>query len=225
MALDRSVHDPDGIRAGRTDQRGSGAEAAAWRDESGGASGATERAEVRTRAEYYAACTEGDRAIPADEDGRPEGGRPEGGRPEGGRPEGGRPEGGHQEGGRPERSGWDAVDAGSRPALDALRVTPERRTHILDGDAYGGGHRHGTGRPGKTEFPASWDDEKIVDTLLDVARQPDRVPGYQERNGNWVTRGTREDVEVVAIVAGDGRVWSGWPLPGGPGVVKNPKER
>jgi hypothetical protein len=31
-------------------------------------------------------------------------------------------------------------------------------------------------------------------------------------------------VEVVAIVAGDGTVWSGWSLPGGPGVVKNPKE-
>jgi hypothetical protein len=197
MALDRTARDPDGIRAGRCDQRGSGAEAAARRGERGGA---TEPAEVRTRAEYYAACTEGDRGTPGDEDHR-------------------------QEGGRPERSGWDAVDAGSRPALDALRMTPERKTHILDGNAYGGGHRHGTGRPGKTEFPASWDDEKIVDTLLDVARQPDRVPGYQERNGNWLTRGTREDVEVVAIVAGDGRVWSGWPLPGGPGVVKNPKER
>jgi hypothetical protein len=197
MALDRTGHDPDGIRPGRTDQLGSGAEAAVGRVESSGAGGP---AEVRTRAEYYAACTEGDRASPADEDHRPEGGRPE-------------------------RSGWDAVDAGNRPALDALRMTPERRTHILDGDAYGGGHRHGTGRPGKTEFPADWDDEKIVDTLLDVARRPDRVPRRQERNGNWVTRGTREDVEVVAIVAGDGRVWSGWPLPGGPGVVKNPKEK
>jgi hypothetical protein len=200
MALDRTAHDPDGIRAGRTDQRGLGAEAAARRGERGERGAPAESAEVRTRAEYYAACTEGDRGIPGDEDRRPKGGRPE-------------------------RSGWDAVDADSRPALDALRMTPERKTHILDGDAYGGGHRNGTGRPGKTEFPASWDDEKIVDTLLDVAQQPDRVPGYQERNGNWLTRGTREDVEVVAIVAGDGQVWSGWPLPGGPGVVKNPKER
>src|ERR1700678_4145235 len=70
-------HDPDGIRAGRTDQLGSPAEASAQQDEPGGATGP---AEVRTRAEYYAACTEG---------------------------------------GRPERSGWDAVDAGNRPALDA----------------------------------------------------------------------------------------------------------
>jgi hypothetical protein len=214
MALDRTAYEPDGIGADRIDQRGSGAEATVGRVESGGAGGATDPAEVRTRAEYYAACTEGDRAIPADEDHRQEDRRTTAA-----------DEDHRQEGGRPERSGWDAVDAGNRPALDALRMTPERRTHILDGDAYGGGHRHGTGRPGKTEFPVSWDDEKIVDTLLDVARRPDRVPRRQERNGNWVTRGTREDVEVVAIVAGDGRVWSGWPLPGGPGVVKNPKER
>ena len=58
MALDRTGHDPDGIRAGRTDQLGSAAEAAAQRDEPGGATGP---AEVRTRAEYYAACTEGGR--------------------------------------------------------------------------------------------------------------------------------------------------------------------
>ena len=124
---------------------------------------------------------------------------------------------------RTKRSGWDAIDAENRPALDALRVTPERLTHILDGDATGGGHRHGTGKPGKTEFPVDWDDRKVTDTLLDVARQPDRVPGHQEWNGRWVARGTRDDVEVVVVVARDGRIWSGWPLPGGAGVVKNPE--
>lgn len=125
---------------------------------------------------------------------------------------------------RTDRSAWDATDAGNRPALDALRVTPERLTHILDGDSTGGGHRHGTGRPGKTEFPASWDDTKIAETLLDVARRPDRAPGHQEWNDRWVTRGRRDDVEVAVVIARDGRVWSGWPLPGGTGVVKNPEE-
>jgi hypothetical protein len=28
----------------------------------------------------------------------------------------------------------------------------------------------------------------------------------------------------VVVIAGDGRIWTCWPLPGGPGVVKNPKE-
>jgi hypothetical protein len=96
--------------------------------------------------------------------------------------------------------------------------------HILGGDASGGGHRHGTGKPGKTEFPAKWDDVKILDTLRAVARAPDEPPIYQSWNGRWLARGTRDGVEVVAIVAHDGRIWSGWPRPGGPGVVKNPEE-
>jgi hypothetical protein len=126
---------------------------------------------------------------------------------------------------RTDHSGWDSVDASNRPALDALRVSPERRVHILDGDADGGGgHRHGIGNPGKTEFPVSWNDEKIINALLDVARRPDHSPGHQEWNDRWVARGTRDDVEVVAVVARDGRIWTGWPTPGGPGVVKNPKE-
>jgi hypothetical protein len=121
------------------------------------------------------------------------------------------------------KSGWDAIDAEKRPELDSLRVTPDRETHILDGDAYGGGHRHGTGRPGKTEFPANWSDEKIVNSLLDVASRPDQPPEHQIRKDRWLAQGTREDVEIVAVVAGDGRLWSGWPK-GGPGVVRNPRE-
>ena len=118
------------------------------------------------------------------------------------------------------------MDAGDRPADDRIRVSPERAAHILDGDSTrnGGGHRHGTGRPGKTEFPASWDDQKVLDTVLDVARRPDRPPVRQEWNGRWVARGTREDVEIAVVMASDGRIWTGWPLPGGAGVVKNPEE-
>jgi hypothetical protein len=122
-----------------------------------------------------------------------------------------------------EGSGWDSIDAENRATLDALRVTPERLTHILDGDSTGGGHRHGTGKPGKTEFPADWDDGKIAGILVDVARRPDLAPGHQEWNDRWVARGTRDDVEIVVVITRDGRIWSGWPLPGGPGVVKNPE--
>jgi len=125
---------------------------------------------------------------------------------------------------RTDRSGWDAVDSGQRPPLDAIRVTPERSAHILDGDTAGrGGHRHGVGNPGKTEFPAIWDDKKIMDTVQDVARRPDQPPIYQDWNSRWLARGTRDDVEVVVVIAGDGRIWSGWPRPGGPGVVRNPR--
>jgi hypothetical protein len=124
-----------------------------------------------------------------------------------------------------DRSGWDSVDADDRPPAEDINVSPERTTHILDGDADGsGGHRHGTGIPGKTEFPASWDDKKIIDTVVDVARRPDLPPKHQEWNDRWVARGTRDDVEVVVVITHSGQIWTSWPTPDSPGVVKNPKE-
>jgi hypothetical protein len=123
-----------------------------------------------------------------------------------------------------DRSGWDSVDAEDRPPAEDIQVSPERRTHILDGDVTGGGHRHATGNPGETEFPASWDDEKIIDTVADVARRPDLPPKHQQWNDRWLARGTRDDVEVVVVILRDGRIWTGWPTPESPGVVKNPKE-
>jgi len=124
-------------------------------------------------------------------------------------------------------SGWDLVDTRERPPLEDIRLTADRRSHILDGDPgkNSGGHRHGTGRPGKTEFPADWDDEKVSRVVLDVARRPDEPPERQERNGNWVAQGMREERKIVAIVTGDGRIWTAWPLPGGKGIVQNPREK
>ena len=168
-----------------------------------GADAAAERGEpteVRSRAEYYVVRTADDMAISADEE--------------------------HQPGTeRPERSGWDTVDAENRPPPDAIRITPERSTHILDGEPDdGGGHRHGTGKPGKTEFPASWPDEKILDKVLDAAQRPDSPPVYQHWNDRWLCVGTRDSVEVSAIVLCSGEVWTAWPEEGGPGVVRNPRK-
>lgn len=44
-------------------------------------------------------------------------------------------------------------------------IDEQARRHILDGepdDAKKGGHRFGTGRPNKTEFPQDWDDDRII---------------------------------------------------------------
>jgi len=130
-------------------------------------------------------------------------------------------------GDRPEHSGWDAIAADDRPRLDALRISPERTTHILDGDptpAGGGGHRSGTGKPGKTEFPAGWDDKKVMDHVLDVARRPDSPPVHQHWNDRWVCSGTRDRVEVSVVVLRSGEVWTAWPEEGGPGVVRIPRK-
>jgi Bacterial EndoU nuclease len=121
---------------------------------------------------------------------------------------------------REDRSGWDAVDAAHavRPSPEDMRVSPERTTHILDGDekGSGGGHRHGVGKPGKTEFPAGWNDKKIVDTVVDVARRPDSASEHQHWNDRWVCSGIQDSVEVSVIVLRSGEIWTAWPEQGSP---------
>lgn len=110
-----------------------------------------------------------------------------------------------------------------RPAERDVHVTPDRERHILDGDpqSAGGGHRHGTGRPGKTEFPNDWPDDEIVSVVADVGRNPDHVEW--QPNGSWRVFGDRDGVRVYAVVRPDGRIWTAWPEPGGKGVVQNPE--
>jgi hypothetical protein len=158
-------------------------------------------AEPRTREEYYAARL-------ADDDGASHAG-----------------DNGGAGDRRADRSAWDATDVKTRPSLDSIRVTPERATHILDGDEIGGGgHRHGVGKPGKTEFPASWDDAKIISTALNVARDPDRLPVRQDWNDTWLCTGIRDGVDVSAVVQRSGEILTSWPEEGGPGVVRNPRK-
>lgn len=108
-----------------------------------------------------------------------------------------------------------------RPDIVSIRLGDDRRAHILDGDPdkNSGGHRFGTSRPGKTEFPADWPDEQIVDAVNDVARQPDTA--RLQPNGRWRVDGTRNDVSIVAEP--DGRIWAAYPEPGSPGVRPNPR--
>lgn len=93
------------------------------------------------------------------------------------------------------------------PSLGAVRrfddyvdlTTAERRRHILDGDAFGGGHRAGTGRKGKSEFPSEWSDDRVMHEISDVATDPSSAtqPG---RGGRSVVRGTRGGVDIEVIV-------------------------
>ena len=190
MAVDRPSEDtegddatPDAAAEKHPQRRGSGADDAAGR---------ARPAEMRTRAEYYEAL----RAA----DGRPDDGRPDETAGNHRQTAGGTD---HRPGTEAGRSGWDTVDARERPPPDPICIPPERAAHILGGDSTGngGGHRHGTGKPGKTEFPASWDDEKVIDTVLDVAHQPGQPPVRQEWNGRWVVRGTRDDVQIAVVIA------------------------
>lgn len=107
-----------------------------------------------------------------------------------------------------------------RPDIDHIRLPPDRLAHILDGDEQdGGGHLHGTGIPGKTEFPESWDDKQIARTVLRAAHQPQNVE--QQDNGYWRVTGIYDDVDMRVIVNPDGRIWTAHPI-AGPGVTTNP---
>lgn len=123
-------------------------------------------------------------------------------------------------------SGWESTSelAKAKAAMTRLgEITMNRRIHILDGDPgneKSGGHAYGTGRPGKTEYPESWDDDKIIDHTVDVANRPGAAPELQA-NGRWRCHGTREQVDMRVILDSDGSIRTSHPL-SGPGVHHNP---
>ena len=79
--------------------------------------------------------------------------------------------------------------------------TPYSRQHTLGGDPYepaarqdAGGHRSGTGSPGKTEFPKNWVDEYIEQSVLElVDRAIDNA-----NNGTTYPPGTAQATEISA---------------------------
>lgn len=96
--------------------------------------------------------------------------------------------------------------------------TPQRREHILDGDASGGGHRSGTGNPGKSEFPQSWSDDKIMHEISDIATDP-KSTIRSSNHGRTITEGTREEVDIKVIQEHNGEIVTGYPT----NVPRNPK--
>jgi hypothetical protein len=60
--------------------------------------------------------------------------------------------------------------------------------------------------------------------VREVVRRPDSAPVLQHHNDRWICSGTRDGVEVTAIVLRSGEIWTAWPEEGGPGVRRNPKK-
>lgn len=88
-------------------------------------------------------------------------------------------------------------------------LTDERgKEHILEGDETGGGHRAGTGKPGKSEFPGSWSDEKILGEVSDVATDPASTRVTQ--GTRTVSQGTRDGIDIRTIDNGR-RIITGYP--------------
>lgn len=123
-----------------------------------------------------------------------------------------------KDGGGKDAPGDGGGDGGDRPEgyppPDDITTKPGDREHILDGDKAGGGHRPGTGKPGKTEFPQGWSDDKIIREIEDVARNPDpgtiEAPRYP--GDYWAAEGTRDGVEIRIVVRPDGSIRTGYPI-------------
>jgi hypothetical protein len=111
--------------------------------------------------------------------------------------------------------------AGTKGEEKPNLLTPEDAKHVLDSDENGGGHRSGQGKPGKTEFPPGWSDEKILGEISDVATDPGSKvkPG---RGGMQVIEGKRDGVDIRTIYDPNTGRMVGWPTKG-PGVIQNPR--
>ncbi len=71
--------------------------------------------------------------------------------------------------------------------------------HILDGDETGGGHRFGTGRAGKSEFPETWSDAKIKFEILDIATDPVTLWSKPDARGYVSGEAEREGIIIRVI--------------------------
>ena len=142
------------------------------------------------------------------------------------------PGGGRQD--SAEAPGGPAGDAGSRsrgpgvlgentlwagalgaPRREDIRLTPERIQVILRGDPGNdtiGGHLHGTGRPGTSEFPASWSPAEIIGAVLLVALDPEEIAeAPQGPPGIRWFEGWQDGVNISGVVRDDGEIEDAYP--------------
>jgi hypothetical protein len=100
-------------------------------------------------------------------------------------------------------------------------LLPHRRRHILDGDGpkKGGGHRAGTGKPRKTEFPADWTDDDIIRRVMQTAMHPEEA--ILQENERFAAWAMHNGVKVKVVIDRGGVVLTAHPEPGYPGVVDN----
>ncbi len=80
-----------------------------------------------------------------------------------------------------------------------VRISEQRQTHILHGDKTGGGHKFGTGKACKSEFPKEWNNEEIIETIQTMAAN-DNVDWKKQKNGYYVSEQTKDGVKVRVVL-------------------------
>jgi hypothetical protein len=112
-----------------------------------------------------------------------------------------------------------------KPLVDpATNVASETRTtHILYGDSTGGGHLW-PGGAGKTALPESWDANKVMNTISDIATDPNLSWKAQTGSGGLYTKSGKPARFVVTDSSGNLPVVDGVPVkvviePAGEGII------
>ena len=121
----------------------------------------------------------------------------------------------------PDTSGPNIVTMENPHSIDNVSIPEDRARHILDGEGRSGGHRYGTGTPGKKEFPVSWSDDDILDAIRLVAGSG-TVIGPAHREGDLLISGEVNGVTIRVVVRPNGEVRTGYPV-SGEGVIENPR--
>ncbi len=106
------------------------------------------------------------------------------------------------------------VKAGQTSGSSRSLVDTRGATHILSGDPNGGGgHRYGTGRSGKSEFPKNWSDDRILDEVSDVATDPAVRWSAPDARGYINGTGVRGGIEIKVVVdTRQGRIVTAYPV-------------
>jgi hypothetical protein len=94
--------------------------------------------------------------------------------------------------------GWKISDITKLLPHD-VRITDEARMHILRGDERGGGHAFGAGKPCKSEFPATWSNDEIIEHVQKIAAN-DNLKWKKQDNGYYVSEQMVSGVKVRVVL-------------------------
>lgn len=100
-----------------------------------------------------------------------------------------------------------SLDNATGRAIGELNLTDARaQQHILDG------HGPGRGTPGKSEFPSNWSDQRVLNEISDIARDPKQSWSRPDSRGYATTTKTVDGVDIKVVYDTlNSRVVTGYP--------------